>query len=154
MLSLFKYERIADGIRILGSKFELEDVVIPEGVVEIAEDAFADEEIETVNFPNSLLRIADGAFSDCAFLRCVYFPKKCRLREIGDNCFESSIITRLLLPGEIESIGSFAFSSCEYLEEIGLDNPQSIKTVGEGAFEDCSSLSDRNIPEAIKRKMR
>lgn len=120
MLSCFEYERIEDGVRILGIKAEIEDVVIPEGVVEIGERAFYSAEIETVHFPNSLMRIGESAFEGCDFLRRIHFPKSCRLSKIGKRAFFGTIITELKLPRELTEIAEEAFLDCEYLEEIRL----------------------------------
>jgi len=150
MLSYFEYERISDGIRILGIKCELEDVVIPEGAVEIAEDAFCSAEIETVCFPNSLMRIGRNAFANCDFLRRVYFPKACRLREIGESAFRNTIITELKLPCELEKIGEYAFSGCEYLEVLDAPFESKHIEITDTAFLGCDALCMIYMPSGIK----
>ena len=146
MLQFFKYEIIADGIRILGLKAELEDIVIPEGVVEIADLAFASSDIETVHFPRSLLRIGSNAFSECAFLRRISFPQRCRLRKIGNEAFRDTILTDLELPSELEKIEDRAFLGCEYLEEIKFPYGCGLSEIGSDAFLGCEALSAIYVP--------
>ncbi len=149
MLQFFEYERIADGIRILGLKGELEDIVIPEGVVEIADLAFTSAEIETVHFPRSLLRIGSNAFSECGFLRRISFPQRCRLRKIGSEAFRDTILTELKLPSELEKIGDKAFLGCEYLEEIKFPSGCGLLEIGRDAFLGCESLFTIYMPSSI-----
>lgn len=172
MLSCFEYERIEDGVRILGIKAEIEDVVIPEGVVEIGERAFYSAEIETVHFPNSLMRIGESAFESCDFLRRIHFPKSCRLRKIGKRAFFGTIITELKLPREIAEIAEEAFLDCEYLEEVKLHKTAitaiadrafygcaslysvdmgGVVSIGDDAFSGCSSLKSLELPATVQK---
>ena len=75
-----------DGRRILGSLDGVpESLTIPDGVVEICENAFAGRKIKTVAFPDTLERIGNNAFND-SLLEYVCIPAS--VSEIGPRAIE------------------------------------------------------------------
>ena len=104
-------------LRYVGSQT---DVMIPDGVAEIAGNAFKGRMVVSVSMPESVKRIGDFAFHECRELKRIRF---------SDN---------------LESIGEYAFCSCSSLEEITL--PDRLQRVGSCAFEWCSKLRHISIP--------
>jgi hypothetical protein len=76
---------------------DAKEYVIPDGVEQIAEDAFSGQPyIEGILFPDSTTAIEKRAFSNCNSLREVYLGKG--LKKIGIESFAYTAIERLVLP--------------------------------------------------------
>ena len=116
-----------DSHRLIGLKPDIneapENIIIPEGIEIIGEDAFVSKEklqrshinnIKSVRFPDSLKKIEEEAFAQCVNLADIQF---------GNG---------------LECIGKGAFASCKALEKIVF--PDSLRIIERQAFMDCSSL--------------
>ena len=97
--------------------FSLNEIEIPDTVVEIGKGAFKGSGIKKLVVPGSVKIIGEGAFGGLG------------------NALEITV------SDGVEKIGREAFSTCKNLETLTL--PASVKEIGETAFEDCKAL--RNI---------
>ena len=124
------------------------DVVVPDGVIEIGENAFAGQKyLQSVRFSNGVKRIGESAFRDCANLSTLQMPDT--LTEIGGSAFCGCLnLTRIDLPKNVVKIGGGAFWNCTNLKEIGL--PDSLKSIGNLAFESCKSLTKMILPGSLE----
>lgn len=91
-------------------------VVLPNTVISIGSDSFANTGITEISIPASVKSIEDYVFGYCRNLASVKLPEG------------------------LESIGVWAFRACYSLKSIVI--PDSVTTLGEGTFEDCSALKD------------
>ncbi len=148
LLNVFEYERTDDGIVITGLATQTEDLLIPEGVVAIADSAFFGEDVETVAFPSSLREIHQEAFCNCDFLRRITFPTNSQLLMIGNDAFRNTGINALSVPSSLKRIESGAFAYCEYLEELHFGKSCSLEYIGDGAFESTDVTSLR-FPDSL-----
>ena len=146
------------------------NVVIPDGVKAIGEEAFENDTlIESVSIPNSVTYIGYGAFSDCTGLKSITIPDSVIETDSGVfyGCTSltsvqlSNMLTTLAssffshcdsletitLPNSLKSIGSYAFSSCIKLKNISI--PTSVAEIHKGAFENCDSLEIVTLPGGI-----
>lgn len=98
---------------LCGFKGELN---LPEGLVELADNAFADNEFTTINFPSSLKTIEHNAFSN-------------NWRLTGGVKFQEGLI----------SIGKEAFLNCSTIEYVEL--PSSLQTIQDGGFNACYAIN-------------
>lgn len=101
-------------------------VVVPDGIVEIGNNAFAKcKKIEKVILPNGLKTISKSAFKDC------------------NNLVE------IVVPDTLENIGAYAFSGCSKLKVFQI--PDTVKVFGKYAFNNCSSLEfeDFTLPKGL-----
>ena len=96
------------------------DLVIPNTVEEIANEAFMYLCIKSVTIPDSV-------------------------KVIGNNAFEGCSITHVDFGHEVETIGHEAFKSCKQLESIAL--PDSLKSIGREVFWGCTSLKKVSFPK-------
>lgn len=139
---------------------------IPDGVLEIGEDAFFGAEIENVVIPCSVKIIGVSAFYSCSNLKEVNFPDS--IEEIREDAFsECENLIRVILPPKLKKVGNNAFNGCssleevvfnEGLEEIGEDAfmfggvfrevtlPSTLKKIGDWAFAECSNLEEVDMP--------
>ena len=126
---------------------QLINLVIPEGVTEIADYAFfLCDDIETLVIPNSVTYIGEYAFNSCSSLREVTMSN--RVTYIGDYAFNyCSNITNLDIPDTVTYIGDYAFNACYCLEEVNI--PSGITKLGERAFYDCDSITEITIPSSL-----
>ena len=146
------------------------NVIIPEGITEIGERAFADlEEIISISIPESVATIGAGAFNWCASLTNITLPKSittigayafgwCKsltsisipesVTRIENNTFEQCIsLTSVSFSSKITNIGSYAFYNCQMLRT--LDFPEQLTTIGNKAFYGCESINDLVLPDSL-----
>ncbi|MBQ3488989.1 MAG: leucine-rich repeat domain-containing protein [Clostridia bacterium] len=93
-----------------------EHVLIPEGVREIGEEAFAyRKEIKTVSFPKSLQKIGAYAFHCCYGLECVLLGEEISVLHCGafSFCYGMKF---LRIQGKHVKISEAAFDGCVQLE--------------------------------------
>jgi len=146
---------------------EITDLVIPEGVIKICDNAFYRcEGIKSVKFPSSLTSIGSNAFCEsglesvvipegiteieestfnrCANLKSATIPEG--VETIGGSAFCHTGLTSLTLPSTIRSM-SQSFYNCENLTSLTLTD--GITTLGR-SFYSCTALTSVNIPGSIK----
>ena len=113
-----KYDK--RGTEVIGCDEEdCENIVIPDGVTSIKDEAFVNNEIiESVTLPNSLENIGHSAFSGCSTLDDVELNKG--LKNIGWDAFRGTCLSQVLIPDSVEEIGLSAFNC-----EIDVDNNNS-----------------------------
>lgn len=114
------------------------DIVLPESLKTLGENAFSDNPIDKVVFKGMLKQIPSDCFSLCAYLQSVKFPVG--LEVIGRDAFYSCDLREIVLPRTVTTVGSSAFNDNPYLEHVVLSN--SITTMGvEDATNEVSFLA-------------
>ena len=107
---------------------------------------FADYDIETVVIANGVTSIGEHAFMDGYMLIGVTLPNS--LTKIGYYAFAfCDKMTGISLPDGVTSIGEYAFRGCSSLAEITLSD--SLTSIGDGAFYECSSLTGITLPDSL-----
>ncbi|MCI8669386.1 MAG: fibronectin type III domain-containing protein [Lachnospiraceae bacterium] len=146
----------------------LKNVVIPEGVEYIAEEAFAESGLKSIAIPKSLKTIYRRAFADselteiilpehletlddqvflnCTNLKSVVIPGSISTWEKGVFAGCTSL-EKVVISEGITEIGYEAFSRCLYLSDVQL--PESLQHIGASAFKDCYSLKEIAIPDNV-----
>lgn len=90
---------------------DCKELVIPEGVTSIAEEAFQDnKDIVNVVFPETLTSIGAAAFSGCSGISKIILNDG--LEEIGYDAFRWNALNEVLIPDYVREIGASAFN-CE-----------------------------------------
>lgn len=112
------------------------DVVIPDGVTVIGEDAFNNSEITSVTIPDSVQSFGFGAFSSCKSLTEFTIPDG--VTEIPDCMFSGcTSLSKVNMPESVTYIGGLAFGFCKGFEEFTV--PEHIQRIGM-AFDYCDNL--------------
>lgn len=103
-----------NGAKVIG------DLVIPEGIVDIGNNAFSNLNdfsvpITSVTFPSTIRTIGNSAFNSCTSLAAVNFPATLSAAgaklTIGNNAFANFAATVLTIPEYISSLGTQCFQS-------------------------------------------
>lgn len=127
----------ADTVNLLGQK----DFVIRAGVLE----KYQGEAIDVV-VPDGVIAIGEQAFKDCRGLRSVRLPQG--LETIHLAAFSGCIHLRSInLPESLTCIGSFAFLGCAELQRLEL--PTGLTGFGYQVFS-SSGLTEITIPVGIR----
>jgi hypothetical protein len=113
-------------------------VVIPNGVIEVSDNAFAGRNsITSVTIPNSVETIGFNAFNSMQSLISVTMGNG--VRTIGGNAFGGlSSLRSLIIPEGVRFIGAFAFEEDYRLETLVI--PSTVESIGSGAFDGTLAL--------------
>lgn len=125
------------------------DLIIPEGIIEIEFDAFADAgQFKSLSLPNSLKAIGADAFAGCQIQGELIIPSQ--IQSIPDFCFASNQFTSIIFAenSELVKIGKRAFSDSWRLSEPVI-LPDGVMTIGASAFAGCSNLPAITIPKDV-----
>ena len=121
-----------------------EIVVIPEGVIEIGENAIGDKfgnrntnNIRQIILPSSVKSIKKGAFINCTSLENISLPEG--LETIDEKAFKGcSSLNEINLSESVKVIKTEAFAGCSMLEKVYLG--EHLRTIESAAFMDCKLL--------------
>ena len=122
------------------------DVIIPDDITSIPDEAFKDKNLETITMHESVKTIGKSAFENCRFLTSVMIPES--VKTIGKSAFENCVsLTSIMIP-KMETISCFAFENCRSLTSVTI--PESVETIGNSAFKNCVSLTSLMIPKSVE----
>ena len=147
--ALYSFEIPANVTEIKPNTFRgsgLTQIVIPDQVTSIGDDAFEDcPYLATVTLGSSLASIGIYAFAGCTGLTTLSFGTSAP--SIGESAFRGCTgLATLSFGTSAPSIGESAFRGCTGLTTLNLGNALSI---GAYAFQGCSSLSSVTIPNSV-----
>lgn len=116
------------------------DVIIPEGVTTIGEEAFlCNTDLSSVSLPDSLMEIKGEAFASCIAITSLEIPEN--VVSIGNAAFRGCDgLENITLREGLVSIGNNAFYNCERLQKITI--PASVRDIGDMAFARCPMLAE------------
>ncbi len=145
------------GSRAFDDNYFIKNIVIPEGIVTIGENAFSGTGITTVSIPASVAAISGYAFVRCIDLTAftvasgnLHFESQSGvLFEIADAAnggkrklisypIDKSDLTTYSVPNGVVTLGDFAFNKNKHLTSVTL--PDTVKEVGFACFDFCDKL--------------
>ena len=137
--------RSAQNIWLNGQK--IVSVTVPEGITEVKPYTFCGfKDLIQVVLPESVTAIGEDAFGRCRSLTSVTFAENSKLTTIGDNAFSScTSLTGITIPDGVTTIGEYAFSNCSSLTNITI--PASVTSIGSNAFDRCKKLAEVSITD-------
>ena len=164
--------QIKEGTRFIGDfaffQSELSSISIPESVISIGMDAFAQcPNLMSINIPEGVTNFGIGAFDDCPNLpvenniryagtylieaidkSLTEYQIKDGTRIIGWSAFSNCPnLTSFNIPNSITIIDNYAFDGCDNLSSINI--PNSVKSIGSYVFQNCSNLTSITIPSSV-----
>jgi len=118
------------------------ELVIPEGVTSIPNDAFRYfKNVTKIKLPSTMSEIWNNSFKNYTYLTQVTLPSS--VTSVGENAFEGcTALKTVTLPSSVTSVGSYAFSGCTALTTVTLNNSG---TIGYKSFNGCTALTRVNI---------
>jgi hypothetical protein len=133
-----------DGETLVKYRGNARNIIIPEDVTVIGENAFSDKGMISVTIPSSVTSIRVGAFSGCKGLTSIAIPSS--VTSIREMTFYESGLTNIIIPSSVISIGRSAFERCD-LTSVTI--PSSVISIGEQAFYLCTNLTSVTIPKSV-----
>jgi len=133
------------------SHADMTEVVFPEGLQTIAENAFYGcDHLTQIELPSTLESLGVRSFFSCGKLKRVTMYGG---KTIAERCFqECSALETVVLPEGLMDIASNAFRLCESLTEVSVIG-EADETVGgvlrSCAFENCYALTRVTLPRSI-----
>ena len=127
------------------SRYEIEHVVIEEGVLAIGASAFYNcTGLKSISIPSSVVLIGEYAFDGCG-LTSISLPSS--VKSIGEGAFQScSNLTSIDLP-PVTEIRGYTFSYCPSLVSVNI--PNTVTSIDTYAFRGCVNLTSIDIPASV-----
>jgi len=136
------------GQGVVGTDETIYELIIPEGVEEIADGAFAGTALSRVSLPSTLKKIGKDAFSGCVGLTGIKLPPD--LEEIGEGAFEGcTSLAEANLPDRITEVPDRLFRNCKALKKVKVQKA-ALTRIGEQAFENCGLLTDFPLKAGLR----
>lgn len=103
--------KIKDGV-VINCDINAVEIVIPDGVTGINDNAFADcASLTRIVIPNGVTSIGYGAFSGCAALTHIAMPDS--ITSIGQRAFDGcTSLVSVTMPNSVTDIGDYVFANC------------------------------------------
>ena len=133
------------------------DVAVPDGVEDIAEDAFAGRAgLVGVSLPASVASVPASAFDGCGALaafavdpaNAVYSSRGGLLLSKDGRTLVRGVNGDVAVPDGVEAIAPGAFAGLGGLVSVTV--PEGVLEIGEGAFRDCASLARVSLPRRFE----
>ncbi|MBQ8515262.1 MAG: leucine-rich repeat protein [Ruminococcus sp.] len=136
------------GARSFSGCTNLSDVILPNGVKDVGDYAFAECAVTRIVIPATVLSVGAGAFVNCTFLEQVILWDG--VVRIGSNAFLGcSAVEQLSIPDSVTQLGSGVFRKCSNLQKVVAGSR--IAAIPDYAFQECTSLSSVTIRGAVTR---
>lgn len=126
------------------------ELVVPEGVEEIADSAFAGlATLNRITLPATLTKIGAHAFEGCIGLKEIDIQAK-EMTGIGEAAFKgcSELKSITILEG-ITEIGNSTFEGCQKLEKVKMPKA-GVTRIGDNAFADCAALTGLQLTAGLE----
>ena len=122
------------------------EIIVPEGITEIASGVFNKTGIMSIKLPGTLRKLG-ASFTGCNMLTEIEIPEG--VEELQRATFSGCTrLAKVTLPASLTVIGNDAFEGCELLSDIHI--PKNVEKIGDGAFRLCASLEEIDIPDGVE----
>ena len=136
-------EEIPDNQPWSSVRYQIENVVIEEGVWSIGNGAFYGcSKLTSISIPSTMAEIRASAFSYCTSLQSFTWPSS--VSSINDDMFYGcTSLASVFIPNTVTRIEGYAFSDCPSLKSISI--PASVKYLSSSAFSGSDNLTNINV---------
>ena len=127
----------------------LEDLEIPDSVIEIMPGAFEEcSSLVQLRVPSNIKKIEMNVFRNCSKLERIYLSDG--LTKIGESAFENCIrLIEINLPETLRTLDMYAFRNCRELPAIVI--PKNIKVIPRGCFYSCVRLQTVILHDEVEK---
>ena len=126
-----------------------ENVVVPNIVTEIKEEAFWDcDTIKRIEIPDTVTKIGKFAFSNCEQLEEVVLPNQLKVME-GSLFEDCKNLKKVVIPDSVVEIRRWVFAGCSSLKKVEI--PNTVIKIGRWVFNNCFQLEEVNLPNQLKK---
>ena len=115
---------------------KLTDITLPASIRTIGEAAFVHSGIVEINIPEGVTRLERYTFQYCENMGKVTLPQS--LLTIETAALSHCGYKELIIPENVTTIGDYAFDYCELLEKVVIG--PSVESIGDFAFDGCKRL--------------
>ena len=122
--------------------YEIENVKLNEGIIEIGTNAFTLAKIESINFPSTINLISQYAFNTAKINE--FILEDVNELTIENGAFYEAKFTNIKITGNIKSIGNNAFSNCDNLVNLYIDG--NLLSVGKTILYNSFNLETITMP--------
>ncbi|MBC5786891.1 leucine-rich repeat protein [Clostridium facile] len=134
------------GTTLFGTGYAKGEVVIPDGVTKIGDNAFfRSPELTSIIIPDTVTSIGEEAFYHCGNLESIVIPEGVTAIERATFMYCESL-KNVTIPNSVTIIKQRAFSNCG-LTEVSI--PDSVTTIEGSAFLECTKLEKVQIPNRL-----
>ena len=138
------------GQSFFAGSYNLNEIIIPEGITEIKTYAFQATHAKIIIIPDSVIMTTatNSQFQQCRFVEYIHFPNNNETTSFYTATFTGcNSLKSIVLPNSITTLGNNAFSDCFSVEEIVLN--EGLVTIGSTVFFGCSKLTEITIPSTV-----
>ncbi|WP_288955508.1 leucine-rich repeat domain-containing protein [uncultured Polaribacter sp.] len=126
----------------------LNEVVFPNSLKYIGDEAFKNTGLKTLNYPKGLTSIGYGVFRECKNLETINIEEG--VTYIGNSTFSwCNSLLNVTISNTVKSFGYSTFSACKNLRSIVI--PDSVENIESGLFGGCSNLETVKISDSLKK---
>ena len=146
----FRYEPVADGVKITGfvgssTVVKIPDTIGNKPVTIVGREAFKQsKDFTEIILPTTVTTIEDSAFRDCHWLRTFTIPEG--VTTIQDGAFTGCSLSEIFLPASVTHFGN-AIYACPTLETITVDSDNSVYQSIDGLLYDKEATAVLRCPE-------
>ena len=136
-----------DDILLLAQNPTLQKIVLPAGLKEISEEAFAyNQALQSITLPQALELIGESAFTGCGALQEINLPQT--VTEMGEYAFQDcASLEKITMPSEAIAVPAFTFYNCIALKEVNIN--KGLTDIDDYAFGNCIALPRISLPETM-----
>lgn len=121
-------------------------IVFPKTLKKIGGYAFQSSSLEELVLPEGVEELAPFAFSWSKKMTKVTLPASCKT--LGGYVFNGcEALTSVTFVDGLEAIGGYAFRNCKVLENVTL--PKTLQKIGPKAFSGCLAFTTLELPESV-----
>ena len=121
---------------------------VPNSVKIIDIRAFSGSQVQNVSIPDGLLEINEYAFSDCSGIETIHIPSSVSVLETGVFSGCHGLVSITIDSNTIQTFSDNLFYQCYQLESINI--PTSLRTIGTYTFFECTSMNRIIIPNVLE----
>lgn len=140
-------DKVAElGVRIFSGCYKLTEVVLPELITAIPDEAFlACHKLKTVHV-SGISTVGTNAFHHCKALKAFNFSQ---IKKLGNMSFAETGIREAIFSNKLTKLQPSSFCDCKDLQAVDMSACNKLKVIPLYCFEGCSKLTNVKLPPNV-----